>query len=183
MTPTRRTVLIGTACAACTLATPTNAKMMTLPAFRMKPWMDFASLPGASWAVLNDAGPTSFAERYAKAGEVRATAETLFEAASLSKPVLAAAIHDLVRDGSIDLDEPVMKRVDFTTDTATRAITPRHLLSHSSGLPNWRTEANSDLVSRFKPGSEFRYSGEGFALLARLVEAVTGGTAAEVVRS
>ncbi|WP_294248249.1 serine hydrolase [uncultured Sphingomonas sp.] len=56
-----------------------------------------------------EAEPISSAVGYAKVGKVTATTETVFEAASLSKPVLAAAIHDLVRDGSIDLDEPVAK--------------------------------------------------------------------------
>jgi CubicO group peptidase (beta-lactamase class C family) len=163
---------------------PAQANRQMRPVLQLKQWMALASVPGASWAVLDGgAEPTTFAEGYAKAGDVKATTETLFEAASLSKPVLAAAIHDLVRDGIVDLDEPVAKHVDFTTDAATRTTTPRHLLSHSSGLPNWRTETGSDLVSRFKPGSDFRYSGEGFALLARLAEAVTGQTAAEVVRS
>lgn len=184
MNPTRRTILVGTAGAACATAMPTLAESRKHRAVQLRSWMALASVPGASWAVLDGgAEPASFAEGYAKAGEVKVTTETLFEAASLSKPVLAAAIHDLVRDGSVDLDEPVAKHIDFTMDVATRATTPRHLLSHSSGLPNWRTEAGSDLVSRFKPGSDFRYSGEGYTLLARLAEIVTGQTAAEVVRS
>ncbi|WP_445193904.1 serine hydrolase domain-containing protein [Sphingomonas sp. Tas61C01] len=184
MNPARRTILIGTAGAACAAALPTLAGSQKRSAMQLQSWMTLASVPGASWAVLDSgAEPASFAGGYAKAGEVKATTETLFEAASLSKPVLAAAIHDLVREGRVDLDEPVAKNVDFTTDAATRTITPRHLLSHSGGLPNWRTEAGSDLVSRFRPGSDFRYSGEGYTLLARLAEAVTGQTAAEVVRS
>lgn len=97
--------------------------------------------------------------------------------------MLAAAIHDLVKEGLINLDEPIAKHVDFTMDPAARTITPRHLLSHSSGLPNWRTDPGADLVSGFKPGSDFRYSGEGYVLLGRLAEAVTGRTAAEVVRT
>ena len=184
MNPTRRTVLIGTAGAACGAALPAQANSPMRPTLQFQSWIALASVPGASWASLEGgAEPVSSAEGYAKAGEVRATTETLFEAASLSKPVLAVAIHDLVRNGQIDLDEPVARHIDFTTDASTRTATPRHLLSHSSGLPNWRTEANSDLVSRFRPGSDFRYSGEGYTLLARLAEVVTGQTAAEVVRS
>lgn len=184
MNPTRRTILIGTAGAASSAAVPALARSQKRLAMQFHSWMALASVPGASWAVLDDgAEPVSSAEGYAKAGEVKAIPDTLFEAASLSKPVLAAAIHDLVRNGRVDLDEPVAKHIDFTSDAATRTTTPRHLLSHSSGLPNWRTEAGSDLVSRFKPGSDFRYSGEGYTLLARLAEVVTGQTAAEVVRS
>lgn len=171
MNPTRRTLLIGTAVAAGCASVPARARSQRHTAMPVQSWMALASVPGASWAVFDgEREPVSSAIGHAKVGEANATTETLFEAASLSKPVLAAAIHDLVRDGSVDLDEPVAKHIDFTTDVATKAITPRHLLSHSSGLPNWRTEAGSDLVSRFKPGSHFRYSGEGYALLARLAE-------------
>jgi CubicO group peptidase (beta-lactamase class C family) len=134
--------------------------------------------------MLDAAGAvTSGAVGDARAGSVPATPDTLFEAQSLSKVVLAVAVHDLVRDGLIDLDRPIAEHVNFTGDAATRAITPRHLLSHSSGLPNWRDEPGEQLVSAFAPGTRFRYSGEGFVLLGRLVEAVTGQTAAQVVEA
>ncbi|WP_162237053.1 serine hydrolase domain-containing protein [Sphingomonas sp. Leaf28] len=147
-------------------------------------WMDLASVPGASWAMLNGSGAiSSGAVGYAKANAVLATPNTLFEAASLSKVVLAVAVHDMVREGLIDLDRPVAEHVAFTDDPATRSITPRHLLSHSSGLPNWRDEAGEPLTAAFPPGTRFRYSGEGFVLLGRLVEAVTAQTAAQVVET
>lgn len=147
-------------------------------------WMDLASVPGASWAVADKTGAISVGVfGYAKAGAVLAMPDTLFEAASLSKVVLAVAIHDMVRDGLINLDRPVSEHVAFTDDPRTRAITPRHLLSHSSGLPNWRDEAGEPLMSAFAPGTKFRYSGEGFVLLGRLIEAVTGRTAAQVVEA
>jgi CubicO group peptidase (beta-lactamase class C family) len=147
-------------------------------------WMDLASVPGASGAMLNGSGAiSSGAVGYAKANAVLATPNTLFEAASLSKVVLAVAVHDMVREGLIDLDRPVAEHVAFTDDPATRSITPRHLLSHSSGLPNWRDEAGEPLTAAFPPGTRFRYSGEGFVLLGRLVEAVTAQTAAQVVET
>jgi CubicO group peptidase (beta-lactamase class C family) len=179
----RRTILSGAGAAISALAIPVMAHSRSAsPALALRPWMDLAFVPGASWAVLGDEGVLAKSEGYAKAGSAAATSDTLFEAASLSKPVLAAAIHSLVADRLVDLDEPLVRQVDFTTDPATRGVTPRHLLSHSSGLPNWRTEPGSTLATRFRPGTEFRYSGEGYVLLGRLIEAVTGRTAAEVVR-
>jgi CubicO group peptidase (beta-lactamase class C family) len=147
-------------------------------------WMELASVPGASWAVLAASGAVSSgAFGYARAGVELARRDTLFEAASLSKVVLAVAVHSMVHEGLIDLDQPVAKHVVFTDDPATRAITPRHLLSHSSGLANWRDEAGEPLKSAFVPGTRFRYSGEGFVLLGRLVEAVTGQAAAQAVEA
>ena len=166
-------VVAGTA-AATTLGTLANLSI----------WLDLASVPGASWAMLDGSGAiSSGAVGYAKANAVLATPETLFEAASLSKVVLAVAVHDMAREGLIDLDRPVAEHVAFTDDAATRSITARHLLSHSSGLPNWRDEAGEPLTSAFAPGTRFRYAGEGFVLLGRLIEAVSGQTAAQVVET
>ncbi len=168
------------------LAMAADAKTATTPGMlaNMSTWMDLASVPGASWAMLDRSGAIpSGAVGYAKANAVPATPDTLFEAASLSKVVLAVAVHDMVREGLIDLDRPVAEHFAFTDDAATRSITPRHLLSHSSGLPNWRDEAGESLTAAFAPGTRFRYSGEGFVLLGRLVEAATGQTAAQVVET
>ncbi|WP_332796192.1 serine hydrolase domain-containing protein [Sphingomonas sp. LB3N6] len=182
----RRTMLaapcLGTlamAVAAGAATATTSGTLANLPT-----WIDLASVPGASWAMLDDSGTISSGTvGYAKANAVLATPDTLFEAASLSKVVLAVAVHDMVREGLIDLDRPVAKHVAFTDDGVTRSITPRHLLSHSSGLPNWRDEAGEPLTAAFPPGTRFRYSGEGFVLLGRLVEAVSGQTAARVVET
>jgi len=181
----RRTVL-AVPCLGAVAVTATRARSAPLPATldAMPAWLELASVPGASWAVLQASGTiASGAVGYARANDVLATPDTLFEAASLSKVVLAVAVHDMVRGGLIDLDRPVADHVAFTDDPRTRTITPRHLLSHSSGLPNWRDAAGEALTSAFTPGTKFRYSGEGFVLLGRLIEAVTGETAAQVVEA
>ena len=77
-----------------------------------------------------------------------------FNAASLVKPVLA----DLALVTLDDLDEPVHDE-----------ITVRHVLSHTTGLPNWRPEGKPLRASR-PPGQRWGYSGEGFVLLLRFLE-------------
>ena len=135
-------------------AATTPSTLANLPA-----WMGLASAQGASWAVLAGSGAISSGMvGYAKANTALATPETLFEAASLSKVVLAVAVHDIVREGLIDLDRPVAEHVAFIDDGVTRSITPRYLLSHSSGLPDWRDEASEPLTSAFAPGIRFRYA-------------------------
>lgn len=151
--PCLGTLAISVAAGAATATTP--GIFANLPA-----WMDLASVPGTSWAMLEGSGSiSSGVVGCAKGNAVLATPETLFEAASLSKVVLAVAVHDMVRESLIDLDRPVAEHVAFTDDATTRSITPRHLLSHSSGLPNWRDEAGEPLTSAFAPGTRFRYSG------------------------
>src|ERR1700678_3463634 len=53
-------------------------------------------------------------------------------------------------------------------------ITASNVLSHSSGLMNWRDDKDQELTPAFEPGTKFRYSGEGFYCLQRCVEHITG---------
>src|SRR5262249_52342605 len=62
-------------------------------------------------------------------------------------------------------------------------ITARHVLSHTSGLPNWRHAASEPLTLAFDPGTQYRYSGEGYYFLQSVVEHVTGQSTAQLMRS
>ncbi|MCZ6755376.1 MAG: serine hydrolase [Gemmatimonadetes bacterium] len=102
--------------------------------------------------------------------------ETVFEAASLSKPVFAYVVLQLVDAGVVDLDRPLVEYYqypDLAHDDRTAQVTARLVLSHSSGLPNWRPRGE-DLNYVHQPGVEFQYSGEGFVYLQRTVEHITG---------
>lgn len=101
--------------------------------------------------------------------------ETAFEAASLSKPLFSYVVLQLVDAGLLDLDEP-LSRIGSPiapADPAAAQITARHVLSHTTGLPNWRRDAYP-LRTYFTPGSRFSYSGEGFVHLQSIVERITG---------
>jgi len=100
--------------------------------------------------------------------------DTMFEAASLTKTLFATLVLRLVDQGSLSLDEQVASRLPSLTlsdDDRIHAITVRQILSHGSGLPNW---ADKPLQFLFDPGKGFRYSGEGYYYLHKIVNAVTG---------
>ena len=108
--------------------------------------------------------------------------ETIFEAASLSKPVFAYAVLKLVDAGVLDLDKPVAAYLpgDYIEDARAHAITPRQVLSHTTGFPNWR--GGRPLTMSFAPGERFSYSGEGFVYLQKAVERQTGQSLDALVR-
>lgn len=79
--------------------------------------------------------------------------------------------------GVLNLDTPLTKYISdrfVEGDPNLDLITARHVLSHTTGLPNWRSKQNP-LRIRFTPGQEFGYSGEGYAYLQSVVTHVTGG--------
>lgn len=105
-----------------------------------------------------------------------ADADTLFNVASLAKPVTAELILRLVEAGSVELDRPMAEtwvEPDVSDDPRHRLLTPRVALSHQTGFPNWRPR-NRRLAFDRDPGTAFTYSGEGYDYLAHFVEHRTG---------
>jgi CubicO group peptidase (beta-lactamase class C family) len=164
--------------------------------------MGHYGVPGLSLAVINN-GRLEWARGYGlkeTGGDEPVTEETLFQAASISKPVAALAALRLVEEGRLGLDEAVNQRlvswkVPDNNYTAEQQVTLRHLLSHSSGLTNSigsydadearlptlveALDGRSPLKPRpvrveFVPGSRWEYSGGGYSVLQQLLIDVTG---------
>ena len=106
---------------------------------------------------------------------------TVFEGASLSKPLIAYAALKLCEKGILDLDTPIityMNANDLNSITIPHlsAVTLRHILSHTSGFPTRNLKKGDLLKLEFVPGSQFAYSGESFRYLGQVLEKVTGTT-------
>lgn len=104
-------------------------------------------------------------------------ADTIFEVASLGKPVFAYLAVRLSQDGLFDLDAPLVKYLPdlfSSPDPRLRKITARMVLSHSSGLPNFGRKSPEKLL--FDPASAYAYSGVAFEKLQRVLEVLTGKT-------
>jgi len=104
--------------------------------------MQRADVPGLQMAYMESGEVTlTAAFGYANSeSEVPVTDNTVFEAASLSKPVFAYAVLSMVDRGEWDLDQPLWETLEYERlahDERAREITTRHLLTHTSGLPNW----------------------------------------------
>jgi CubicO group peptidase (beta-lactamase class C family)/tetratricopeptide (TPR) repeat protein len=135
-----------------------------------------AGIPGLSLAVIEN-GRVAYGNAFgvrSTDGNVSVDDRTVFAAASLSKPLFTFAVMQLVEEGKFDLDRPLadyLEYKDLEHDPRYRRITARMVLSHTSGLPNWRS-GRLDLTSA--PGESFQYSGEGFVYLQQVVERITG---------
>jgi len=150
-------------------------------------------VPGIEFAVFSDSG--LLYEHVSGVKDVNTPeavdSETAFEAASISKPLFAYVVLSLVEEGVLDLDTPLEELVaevpEVSYDPRVSALTPRVLLTHTGGFPNWRSRLDLDATGysemfpvgdtlRFRadPGSEYNYSGEGYVLLQRIVEERTG---------
>ncbi|MBW3563705.1 MAG: serine hydrolase [Acidobacteria bacterium] len=138
--------------------------------------MERAQVPGMAVAVVRDGKVSSWSSGYANtdSGET-ITGSTIFEAASLGKPVFAMLVMTLVEEGVIELDQSLASYMPqpYFADPRARNVTPRMVLSHRSGLPNWRPRGEP-LALLYDPDSRFSYSGEGYVYLQKAIETATG---------
>lgn len=121
--------------------------------------------------------------------DAKARPDAIFQAASLTKPVVAFAALRLVRAGQLELDAPVSRYLpggyrhfhhelkrsagdshDLVPESTLRRVCVAQLLNHSAGFPNWSSGA---LSLQSEPGQRWGYSGEGYVLLQSVIEAVT----------
>ena len=134
-------------------------------------WMARAHVPGVALAILEGDKVT----RTSTFGELRAgtplKVDALWNVASLTKPVVAVTTLKLVDAGTLSLDEPLARYwidPDIADDTLRTRLTPRIVLSHQTGFPNWRwLGPTRKLGFLFAPGTGYRYSGEGYEYLRR----------------
>jgi CubicO group peptidase (beta-lactamase class C family) len=164
--------------------------------------MDKHDVPGASLAVI-DGYSVVFAEGFGRrsaSADEQVTTDTLFQAASISKPVAASATLTLVENGKFDLEGKanyLLKSWQLPDGnwTGEHPVRLKHLLSHTAGLTVHGFEGYAVLVRRptlveildgkapansppirptLKPGYAFRYSGGGYCVLQQVLDDATG---------
>jgi len=155
---------------------PSDAFLAGLPE-----WMRAFGVPGVAIAVV-ERGELAWHRGFGVADVASGAlvdADSVFECASLSKPVFAYLVLQLVDAGMLQLDRALVgyHRPDFLAgdDPRLARISVRDVLRHSSGLPDWRAHPDRDpLRTIAEPGQRVNYSGEAFFWLQRVVETVTG---------
>lgn len=150
--------------------------------------------PGAAVMVVKEGKPV-FAKGYGLADlekKIPCATNTNFRLASVTKQFTAMSVLILAERGKLSLDDSIAKFFPEFPDYG-KAITVRHVLTHSSGLPDYEDHippgtsiplSDRDVLfilrqrakGDFPPGSQFHYSNSGYSLLALLVENVSGKT-------
>ena len=156
-------------------------------------------IPGVAVAVIRRGVPEVM-KGYGHANvehRVPVTPETIFQSGSLGKQFTAAAVMLMVEDGKIDLDKSITAYLEGAPSTWT-PITVRHLLTHTSGIPDYtggssidyrRDYAESELVTlayalplEFPAGSRWNYSNTGYVLLGAIVRRASGRFYGDVLK-
>lgn len=173
--------------------------------------MRAAAVPGAALALIEDGDPrfaAGYRDSQSDASAPPVTARTLFQAASVSKPVAAWTFLRVVEDGRLDLDTPIVDALgDWRFPPSPwdpSGVTLRRILSHTAGLsvsgyggftpgtpPQSLLESlhgasdagGQALALSAAPGTGFSYSGGGYTLAELLLERVTGVGFAEVAHA
>jgi CubicO group peptidase (beta-lactamase class C family) len=154
-------------------------------------------IPGLSLAIVEN-GNVILAEGYGSANlelNVPTKAETVYKICSVSKQFIATGIMLLAQEGRLGLDDPISKYLDHTPETW-KAITIRHLLTHTSGIVReapgfdpFKVQSDADVVKtayqlplRFSPGEKWEYSNTAYFALAEIIRKVAGQPWSEYLR-
>ncbi|PJJ63885.1 serine hydrolase domain-containing protein [Compostimonas suwonensis] len=161
-----------------------------------------ATVPGASVAIVQNGRPVWSAGFGVAGGSEPVASDTLFPVGSISKPVAAATILELVHAGTLDLDAPVSDHLgDWRLPGGTDDVTLRRLLSHTAGidvpgylgtpadeplpstvgsLDGGSSASTGDAVRMTSDAGHYAYSGGGYTIAQLVAETATGRPFAEL---
>ncbi len=193
-------LLCGAATASAQLVQPSADALAELDRW-IESYLDENNIPGGLVAVASR-GRIVHLKPYGMANvelSVPVTDSTVFEIGSISKQFVSAAVMLLVQDDRIGLDDPIHQYLS-NLPSEWLGVTVRHLLTHTSGIPDYEEIRTYDVYgfrltpeeviqiahSRpmdFTPGAGWYYSNTGYFLLSMIVERIEGRPLGQVLQS
>ena len=167
----------------------------------LKSVIDQDAVPGAATGIFHRGEPVKlagFGLRGPSPEDLAVEADTIFLIASLTKPIVCAGAMLLLQDGAISLDDTVADYVPAFAAHGKAAITLRHVMTHTSGLPDQLPQspelrreqapvaefvaAVNDFTPLFPAGTRVSYQSMGILMLAQVIERVTGRRVRDFLR-
>jgi len=136
-------------------------------------WLKESDVPSVAVAYIQDRKVAWTAVYGEQSPGVAASEKTLYNVASLTKPITAETILRLASQRKLALDESISQiwvDSDIKDDPYSKLLTPRLCLSHQTGFANWRRMTGGVLKIRWKPGTQTGYSGEGYNYVGAFAE-------------
>jgi D-alanyl-D-alanine carboxypeptidase len=152
-------------------------------------YMKAMNAPGMTLALARREGTGriatfGFSDREAQEA---VTPDHLFQIGSITKSFVALTCLQLGDEGKLDLDRPILEYLPWLPIAAKQGvITPHHLLTHTSGLPNalglLMSDPGARYVQAYRPGERFHYCNLGYCILGHLIASIDARPWAESVR-
>lgn len=152
-------------------------------------YMQAMNAPGMTLALARREGPGriatfGYSDRESKQA---VTPEHLFQVGSITKSFVALTCLQLHDEGKLDLERPILEYLPWLPIVAKQGtITPHHLLTHTSGLPNafgfLMSDPGARYVQAYRPGEHFRYCNLGYCILGHLIASIDRTPWPEAVR-
>jgi len=153
---------------------PFNEEILFIDKNETERWLKQKQIPALGIGFIKDGK----IEQISVFGELQtnkpAPINTIWNVASMTKPITAIVALKLINARKWDLDEPIYKYYtdpDIANDPRAKLLTTRIILSHQTGFPNWRgNNKDGKLSFEFDPGTKYQYSGEGYEYLRKAIE-------------
>jgi CubicO group peptidase (beta-lactamase class C family) len=153
---------------------PIDQKILFKDKKETERWLKQKSIPALGIGYIEDGKIKQISVFGELEKGIEAPKNTIWNVASLTKPITAILALKLINSGKLGLDEPVYNYyidVDIVNDPWAKLLTPRIILSHQTGLINNRQSYEDGLLKfEFKPGTNYQYSGEGYDILRKVIE-------------
>lgn len=153
---------------------PINETLLFTDQYETERWLKQKHIPAIGIGFIKDGKIDNISVFGELEANKPAPINTIWNVASMTKPITAIVVLKLINGGKWDLDEPIYKYYtdpDIADDPRAKLLTTRIILSHQTGFSNWRGNSKDRKLSfEFEPGTKYQYSGEGYEYLRKAIE-------------
>ena len=153
---------------------PIDKKLLFRDQKETERWLKQKNIPAVGIGYIEDGKIKQISVFGELEKGLKAPKNTIWNVASLTKPITALIVLKLINSGKLSLDEPLYNYFidpDIISDPRSKLLTARIILSHQTGFTNNRANYKDGILKfEFDPGTKYQYSGEGYDYLRKAIE-------------